>query len=135
MSIDYGDARTGLAFCDVREMLASPYGVIQESYQPKLVQKLSAIIEKEKPEQIVIGLPRNMDGSYGYRCEECRALGNALSEAVKVPVVYEDERLTTVMAHQVLSGNNVHGRKRKEVVDAVSAVMILQSYLDKRKQG
>lgn len=133
MAIDYGDARTGIAFCDVRELLASPYGVIQESYRPKLVLKLTEIIEKEKPEQVVIGLPRNMDGTYGYRCEECRALGSALSEAVSVPIAYEDERLTTVMAHQVLSGNNVHGKRRKNVVDAVSAVMILQSYIDKRK--
>lgn len=133
MAIDYGDARTGIAFCDVHEMLASPYGVIQESYRPKLVTKLTELIETEKPEQVIIGLPRNMDGSYGYRCEECRALGEALAEAVHLPIVYEDERLTTVMAHQVLSGNNVHGKKRKNVVDTVSAVMILQSYLDKRK--
>lgn len=133
MSIDYGDVRTGIAFCDVRQILASPYTVITESYQPKLVTKLVEIIEKEKPGRIVIGLPRNMDGSYGYRCDECRQLGLALGDAVDIPVEYQDERLTTVMAHNILSDNNVRGKKRKETVDAVSAVMILQSYLDSNK--
>ena len=134
MSIDYGDVRTGIAFCDVKEILASPYTVIKESYQPKLVERLKEIVVKEKPEKIVIGLPRNMDGSYGYRSEECKSLGEALAEATDVPVDYQDERLTTVMAHDALSAVNVRGDKRKSVVDAVSAVMILQSYIDKNKK-
>ena len=133
MSIDYGDARTGVAFCDVREILASPYTVISESYQPKLIKKLVEIINTEKPGIIVIGLPRNMDGSYGYRCDECKGLGEALAKTVDIPIEYQDERLTTVMAHNVLSSNNVRGKKRKETVDAVSAVMILQSFLDSRR--
>ncbi len=133
MSIDYGDVRTGIAFSDPLGMLASPYTVITENYQPKLVDKLVGIVEKEKPEKIVIGLPRNMDGTYGYRCDECKGLGNALSEKVDIPIFFEDERLTTVMAHDALSSNNVRGKKRKDIVDAVSAVMILQSFLDKNK--
>lgn len=132
MAIDYGDVRTGVAFCDAREILASPYTVIKESYQPKLIDRLVEIITKEKPEKIVIGLPRNMDGSYGYRCDECKSLGEKLSQQIDLPVDYQDERLTTVMAHNVLSGNNVRGQKRKDTVDAVSAVMILQSYIDKK---
>lgn len=133
MSVDYGDVRTGIAFCDKNEVLASPYTVIKESYQPKLVDKIVEIALKEKAEKIVVGLPRNMDGSYGYRCDECKSLGNALAEKLNLEIDYEDERLTTVMAHDVLSGNNVRGKKRKETVDAVSAVMILQGYIDKRK--
>lgn len=132
MAIDYGDARTGIAFCDKNQILASPYTVIKESYQPKLVKAILDIVEKEKPEKIVIGLPRNMDGSYGYRCDECKALGAELEKAVDIPVDYQDERLTTVMAHNVLSQNNVRGAKRKNSVDAVSAVMILQSYIDRK---
>lgn len=132
MAIDYGDVRTGIAFCDKKELLASPYGVIQETYLPKLIEKLMAIIAAEKPEKIVVGLPRNMDGSYGFRSDACRALGNALQEATEIPLDYQDERLTTVMAHQALSNANVRGKKRKETVDAVSAVMILQSYIDRR---
>lgn len=133
MSVDYGDVRTGVAFSDINETLASPYIVIKEKYQPKLIEKLCEIIEKENAKKIVIGLPRNMDGSYGYRTEECKNLGENLYNACGIPVVYQDERLTTVIAHDILSSNNVKGRKRKETVDAVSAVMILQSFLDKNK--
>lgn len=133
MSIDYGDARTGIAFCDKSEILASSYCVINESYLPKLVDKIVNIIDKEKPEEIVVGLPRNMDGSYGYRCDECKNLGNLLNKKTGLTVNYEDERLTTVIAHDILSSNNVRGKKRKNVVDAVSAVVILQSFIDKRK--
>lgn len=132
MAIDYGDVRTGIAFCDKNEMLASPFTVIKESYQPKLVDKIVEIISSEKPEKIIIGLPRNMDGSYGYRCDECKSLGEALSSKVELPIEFEDERLTTVMAHNVLSSNNVRGKKRKDTVDAVSAVMILQGYIDRK---
>lgn len=132
MSVDYGDARTGVAFCDKNEVLATPYGVVKESYAPKLVDKLCQIVMAENAEMIVVGLPRNMDGSYGFRCDACRELGNMLSEKISIPVEYQDERLTTVMAHNILSANNVSGKKRKQQVDAVSAVMILQSFIDKR---
>lgn len=134
MSVDYGDVRTGIAFCDKFEMLASSYCVIEESYAPKLVTKILDIVSREKPEMIVIGLPRNMDGSYGFRADKCRELGNLISQQSDIPVDFEDERLTTVIAHDILSSNNVRGKKRKNVVDAVSAVVILQDYIDKRKK-
>lgn len=133
LSVDYGDVRTGIAISDVRGMLASPLCVIEQSYQPKLVDRIVQIVEENKIEKIVIGLPRNMDGSYGYRCDECRSLGDAIAQKIDVDIFYEDERLTTVMAHNVLSDNNVRGKKRKQTVDAVSAVMILQSFLDKNR--
>lgn len=133
MSVDYGDVRTGIALSDERGILASPYCVINQSYQPKLVDEIIKIAEENKVCTIVIGLPRNMDGSFGYRCDECKSLGDALLERLSVKIEYEDERLTTVMAHNILSDNNVRGKKRKNTVDAVSAVMILQSYLDKNR--
>lgn len=131
MSIDYGDVRTGIAISDIRGILASPLCVIKESYQPKLVDKIIELINENKIEKIVIGLPRNMDGSYGYRCDDCKSLGQAIGEKINIDIEFEDERLTTVMAHNILSDNNVRGAKRKQTVDAISAVMILQSYLDK----
>lgn len=133
MSVDYGDVRTGVAFCDKSEVLASPYGVIHESYQPKLVQKLAEIAAEKGAQKIIVGLPVNMDGSYGFRCDACRELGKILQETSGIEVDYQDERLTTVIAHDFLSANNVKGKKRKEKVDAVSAVLILQSYIDKNK--
>lgn len=134
MAVDYGDVRTGVAFSDIGESLASPFTVITEPYQPKLAIRLCEIAESENAEKIVIGLPRNMDGSYGFRAEACRALGDLLAEKSGIDIEFQDERLTTVMAHRALSANNVRGKKRKETVDAVSAVMILQSYLDKNKK-
>lgn len=133
MSIDYGDVRTGIAISDIRGILASPLCIIKESYQPKLVDKIIELINENKIEKIVIGLPRNMDGSYGYRCDDCKSFGQAISEKINIDIEFEDERLTTVMAHNILSDNNVRGAKRKQTVDAVSAVMILQSYLDKNR--
>ena len=124
MAVDYGDVRTGVAFCDVREMLATAYDTVEERYAPKLAEKLAALAKAEKAEQIVVGLPRNMDGSYGYRCDACRRLGD---------LVYQDERLTTVLAYDLLSAGNVHGKKSKKQVDAVSASVILQSYLDSHR--
>lgn len=75
MAVDYGDVRTGVAFCDVREMLATAYDTVEERYAPKLAEKLAALAKAEKAEQIVVGLPRNMDGSYGYRCERLPPFG------------------------------------------------------------
>lgn len=133
MSVDYGDVRTGIAFSDIGERLASPYTVIKETYQPKLIDKICDLIKKENAQKVVIGLPRNMDGTYGFRSEACKELGEKLETASGVPVFYQDERLTTVIAHDILCANNVRGKKKKDTVDAVSAVMILQSFLDKNK--
>lgn len=134
MSVDYGDRRTGIALSDIRGILASPLTVIKESYQPKLAKEIVSLAVDNDVKTVVIGLPRNMDGSYGYRCNECKSLGDAISNInAELNICFEDERLTTVMAHNVLSENNVRGKKRKDTVDAVSAVMILQSYLDKNK--
>lgn len=134
MSVDYGDRRTGIALSDIRGILASPLTVIKESYQPKLAKEIVSLAVDNNVKTVVIGLPRNMDGSYGYRCDECKSLGEAISNInAELNICFEDERLTTVMAHNVLSENNVRGKKRKDTVDAVSAVMILQSYLDKNK--
>lgn len=134
MSVDYGDRRTGIALSDIRGILASPLTVIKESYQPKLAKEIVSLAVDNDVKTVVIGLPRNMDGSYGYRCDECKSLGEAISNInAELNICFEDERLTTVMAHNVLSENNVRGKKRKDTVDAVSAVMILQSFLDKNK--
>ncbi len=133
MSVDYGDARTGIAFCDKNEILATAFTTINESYVPKLVSKIKEIVDEQKPEMIVVGLPRNMDGSYGFRCDKCKQLGKLLQEEVGIPVEFEDERLTTVIAHDILSSNNIKSKKHKNNVDAVSAVVILQSFIDKRK--
>ena len=133
MSVDYGDTRTGVAICDKKEILASPVTVITEKYRPNLIKKLLEIIEERKPEMIVVGLPKNMDGSCGERCEKCTTLADELREATGIEVNMWDERLTTVSAYIALNEADFHGRKTRQVIDAVAAVTILQDYLSRRK--
>lgn len=133
LSVDYGDKRTGIAVCDKLEMLASPVCVLTEWNADVLADKIINIAAERCAEQIVVGLPKNMDGSKGFRAEACEVLGEKLRERTELPVVFWDERLTTVSAHRILSDNNVRGKKRKAVVDAVAAEIILQNYIDSRK--
>ena len=133
MSVDYGDKRTGIAICDKLEMLASPVGVLVEWNAQTLAEKIVAIANEKKAETIVVGLPKNMDGSKGFRADACEQLGALIKEITEIPVVFWDERLTTVSAHRILSENNVRGKKRKAVVDSVAAEIILQNYIDSRK--
>ncbi len=133
LSVDYGDARTGLAVCDKFEMLASPVGVIFEKYEPKVLEAVAQKAKELSAEMIVVGLPRNMDGSFGERAEKCEAFSKKLGELSGTKTVTWDERLTTVSAHRVLNEVNVRGKKRKNIVDAVSAVMILEDFLKSRK--
>lgn len=134
MSVDYGDSRTGVAVCDKNEMLASPVCVVFETYEPRLLDKLCEIVKEQKADLIVVGLPRNMDGSYGERAEKCSQFSKKLSDAACVETVLWDERLTTVSAHKALNEVNVRGKKRKRIVDAVAAVMILEDYMASRKK-
>jgi len=129
LSVDYGDARTGLAVCDKLELLASPVSVIQETYAPKVIAAIQKQAERLGVQRIVVGLPRNMDGSFGERAKKCQSFAQQLQRETGVETVTWDERLTTVAAHRALSDVNVRGKKRKAVVDAVSAVMILEDYL------
>ncbi len=133
MSVDYGDTRTGVAICDKKEILASPVTVITERYRPNLIKKLIEVINERKPELIVVGLPKNMDGSFGERCEKCTELANELRETTGIEVDMWDERLTTVSAYRALNEVDFHGRKTRQVIDAVAAVTILQDYLARRK--
>lgn len=133
LSVDYGDKRTGIAVCDKLEMLASPVCVLTEWNAETLAERIIDIAKQKNAEQIVIGLPRNMDGSKGFRAEACEELGELVKSKCEIPVTFWDERLTTVSAHRILSENNVRGKKRKSVVDAVAAEIILQNYIDSRK--
>ena len=129
ISVDYGDARTGIAACDKLQMLASPVCVIAEKDRERLISKISEIAAEKKAERFCVGLPKNMDGSQGFRAEACREFGEQLQKETGIPVVFRDERLTTVSAHSILNSNDVRGKKRKNIVDAVSAVLILEEYL------
>ena len=135
LAVDYGDVRTGLAVCDALELLASPVAVLREPDAHVLAQKIAEVANARGAQKIVVGLPRNMDGSEGFRAEACRSFGTLLQEASALPVDFQDERLTTVSAHRALNETNTRGKKRKAVVDAVSAVLILEDYLRRAKNG
>lgn len=135
MSVDYGDTRTGVAICDKREILASPVTVITEKYQPKLLVKLKEIIDEKKPELIVVGLPKNMDGTCGERCEKCTLFAHEIEKMTGIKVDMWDERLSTVSAYRQLNEADFYGKKRRNVIDAVAAVTILQDYLARRKSS
>lgn len=133
MSVDYGDVRTGIAVCDKMQILASPVCVITEKDRKKLAEKIKDIAKERKVERICIGVPQNMDGSYGFRSEACKEFGELLREVTGLEVAYQNERLTTVSAHNILNTVDVCGKKRKAVVDAVSAVLILEDYMNSIK--
>lgn len=133
MSIDYGDARTGIAVCDRFEMLASPVEVIHSDYEPKVIARIKDICATYKPDLLVVGLPKNMNSSVGERAEKCIAFAENLKNETGIETDMWDERLTTVSAHNYLNNTNTRGQKRKNIVDAVAATIILQDYLSFRK--
>ena len=133
MSVDLGKARTGLALCDKTEFLASPYKVIFEKSPQKLLQKVADAAKEAKAALIVVGLPKNMDGSEGESAQNARAFAEQLAELTGVETVMQDERGTTITAHSFLNDTNTRGKKRKNVVDEVAATIILQNFLDARK--
>ena len=135
LGIDYGDARTGLSISDPSGFLAGSPSVIREWNYDKLVEKLLAFIRENRIEEIVLGHPKNMDGTIGERAKKCEALADTLRAQTGLPVVLWDERRTTVAAHDILHRSGIKEKKHRENVDAVAATLILQGYLDyKRRQ-
>lgn len=132
ISVDYGDVRTGVAACDKLQLLAFPVTVIKQKDPELLSEEIKKICLEKKAEKIVLGLPKNMDGSEGFRAEACKEFAKLLSEKTGLSVDFQDERLTTVSAHNILNATDTRGKKRKAVVDAVSAVLILEDYLRKQ---
>ncbi len=132
ISVDYGDVRTGVAVCDKLQLLASPVTVIKQKDPELLSEEIKKICLEKKAEKIVLGLPKNMDGSEGFRAEACKEFAKLLSEKTGLSVDFQDERLTTVSANNILNATDTRGKKRKAVVDAVSAVLILEDYLRKQ---
>lgn len=131
MGIDYGKSRIGCAVSDALGMIANPIGTVHETYFPKQVEKVAQWVREQQPEKIVVGLPRHMNGAEGDSAQMARDFAEALERECGVPCIMRDERMTTVMAHKLLNTLDMRGsEKRKKVVDTVSAVYILQEYLD-----
>lgn len=134
IGIDYGDTRTGLAISDSEERLAFSIGAVSAKTIEAAAQSVMRIINEHNAEKAVLGLPKNMDGTEGFRAEKTRRFALALSELLPdMPIDFLDERLTTKAATFFLNETNTRGKKRKKTVDTVAAQIILQDYLDRNK--
>lgn len=133
MGIDYGDARTGVAISDLLCTIVGTTAVVPSRNTEKAVADIVRMAKENQVGEIVVGLPKNMDGTEGPRAQLCREFAQILRDATGLPVAMWDERRTTVEAHNILSAHNYHGKKRKETVDAVAASLILEGYLAYRK--
>lgn len=129
MGIDYGDARTGIAVSDLLCSIVGTTTVIHSRNAEKTVAEIVRIVNEQGVGEIVMGLPKNMDGTEGSRAQLCREFAALVENATGIPVNMWDERRTTVEAHNILSVHNYHGKKRKNTVDAVAASLILEGYL------
>ena len=134
MGIDYGDARTGVAISDLMCTIVGSTAVVPSRNTEKAIADIVKLAKDNNVGEIVVGLPKNMDGSEGPRAELCREFAAKLGEATGLPIAMWDERRTTVEAHNILSAHNYHGKKRKETVDAVAASLILEGYLGFKKR-
>lgn len=134
LGIDYGDARTGIAISDLLCSIVGSTTVIHSRKPEKTLAEIQKLVKENEVGEIVMGLPKNMDGTEGPRAELCRDFAAQVQEATGLPVTLWDERRTTVEAHNILSEHNYHGKKRKNTVDAVAASLILEGYLNFRKR-
>ncbi len=134
LAVDYGDSRTGLAVCDPGEVLATPLKPqIEEKAMAKVAARICEAAREQRAELIVVGLPRNMDGTEGARAKKSRRLAELVGQESGLPVRMWDERQTTITAAGFLSESGPLGKKRKAILDAVSASVILENYLAWRK--
>lgn len=130
MGIDYGDARTGVAISDLLCSIVGATCVVPSRNTDKAVADIVRLAKENEVGTIVVGLPRNMNGTEGPRAELCRDFAARLERETGLETVLWDERRTTVEAHNILSQHNYHGKKRKDTVDAVAASLILEGYLN-----
>ena len=133
MAIDYGDARTGVAISDLLCTLVGSATVVPSRNTEKAIADIVRLAQENQVGEIVVGLPKNMDGTLGPRAEKCAAYADTLREATGLSVTLWDERRSTVEAHAILFNNGKNGKQRKKTVDAVAASLMLEGYLTRRR--
>lgn len=130
LALDHGTVRIGVALSDELKMIASPLEYIPAEPFADFLSRLKQLIREKEVEQIVVGMPRNMDGSFGPAAEKVREFIATLKTEVTLPIRTWDERLTSSQANRILIEGNVRRDQRKEKVDKMAAAILLQSYLD-----
>lgn len=129
MALDYGDARTGVAISDAAGIIVGTAKVISEWNRDRVAEQIAILVKEQQPQRLVMGFPRNMDGTEGPRAELYREFAELVEEKTGMQVVLWDERRTTIEAHNILSANGKKTKKHKKNVDAVAASLILEGYL------
>ena len=133
MAIDYGDAHTGIAISDATGTLAGFSTVINSRRAETVAQEICALIPQHGVTELVLGYPKNMDGTVGPRAEKAAAFGKTLRQLTGLSVTLWDERRTTIDAHNILFNNGQNAKKRKKTVDAVAAALMLEGYLTRKR--
>lgn len=133
MGIDYGDKRIGIALTDLMQIIASPYEVYKTVDEKTDIEYICNLIKSQQVNIVVIGLPLNIDGSEGERARKTRMFALKISEIVNVDIVFQDERLTSVEADDILNNAKIKPRERKNLIDKLSACIILENYLNERR--
>ncbi len=133
MAIDYGDAHTGVAISDPTGLLAGFTTTIHSRKAERVLEELSLLVKEHQVTQLVMGFPRNMDGTEGPRAQLYRDFARQVEEATGLAPVLWDERRTTIDAHRILFEAGKNAKKRKKTVDAVAASLILEGYLNSRR--
>ncbi|MHC4551202.1 MAG: Holliday junction resolvase RuvX [Planctomycetota bacterium] len=129
LAIDHGQKRTGLAVSDASETLASPHSVIETQSSVELLRRVLLVIEDEKIQAVVLGLPYNMDGTEGPRAKQVREFGKILAEKIDIPIHFHDERLSSFEAEGLITDMQLTRKKKKKRLDAIAAAAILRAFL------
>ena len=135
LGLDLGTKTLGLAISDRTGVIASFYDSIRYDNEEQLIEKIKDIVEKENIDKIVLGLPKNMNGSLGFRAQDTISFKKKKKKKITQEIILQDERLTTKVATDVLIQADMSRKKRKEVIDGISAIVILQGYLDRKEHN
>ena len=135
LGVDYGEVRTGLAECDISGLIAGRIGTVKEGGMRNTAKRVAREAEERSCKKIIIGLPRNMDGSEGEKAKAIRAFAELVAEYTIIPIDFYDERMSTMVAYRFLGETETFGKRRRESVDAISAEIILQGYLDRERNA
>ena len=135
LGIDYGDARVGIAVTDIMGFMANGVKTVKNKGTKKLLEELQVVLKEYNPEKIVVGLPKNMDGTEGFRVDATYEFVENLKTIYNGEIILQDERLTSMEAKRYLSQTNTFGKNRKDVLDTVAATLILEQYLNSSKNN
>ena len=133
LGVDYGEARTGLAYSDALGLYAVGMGHIKSYDMEKAAADIAAKAIEIGAQTIVIGKPVNMNGTFGEKVEKVEKLGELIQSHTQIPIAFFDERMTTVRAHQILQESGVRAKNRKQIIDSLAAELILQGYMDMKR--